>query len=166
MKVSSIMNPNVEIARAEDDLAKTAMVMWRKDCGFVPVVDDGSRRVVGVITDRDICMASATRHETPEAMSVRDTMASRVWTVRTEDEVDTALETMRTNQVHRLPVVDEREQLAGVISFSDIVRHATQDGKIRSIGDHDLITAYRRIKAPRIGSESDVDHAFGETREA
>jgi len=166
MKVSSIMNPNVEIARAEDDLAKTAMVMWRKDCGFVPVVDDGSRRVVGVITDRDICMASATRHETPETMSVRDTMASQVFSCRTEDEVDTALETMRTNQVHRLPVVDEREQLAGVISFSDIVRHATQDGKIRSIGDHDLITAYRTIKAPRIGSESDVDHAFGETREA
>jgi len=166
MKVSSIMNPNVEIARAEDDLAKTAMVMWRKDCGFVPVVEEGSRRVVGVITDRDICMASATRHETPEAMSVRDTMASQVFSCRTEDEVDTALETMRANQVHRLPVIDQGEQLAGVISFSDIVRHATQDGKIRSIGDHDLITAYRTIKAPRIGNESDADHAFGETREA
>jgi len=166
MKVSSIMNPNVETARAEDDLAKTAMVMWRKDCGFVPVVDDDSRRVVGVITDRDICMASATRHDAPEAISVRDTMASQVWSVRTEDEVDTALETMRTNQVHRLPVVDEGERLAGVISFSDIVRHATLDGKIRSIGDHDLITAYRTIKSPRIGKESEADPVFGETREA
>ena len=165
MKVSSIMNPNVETARAEDDLAKTAMVMWRKDCGFVPVVDDHSRRVVGVITDRDICMASATRHEAPEAMSVRDTMASHVWSCRTEDEVDTALETMRANQVHRLPVVDEGERLAGVLSFSDIVRHATQDGRIRSIGDHDLISAYRTIKAPRIGTESDADRVFGETRE-
>ena len=166
MKVSSIMNPNVETARAEDDLAKTAMVMWRKDCGFVPVVDDGTRRVVGVITDRDICMASATRHEAPEAISVRDTMATQVWSCRTEDEVDTALETMRTNQVHRLPVLGEGERLAGVISFSDIVRHATQDGKIRSIGDHDLITAYRTIKSPRIGKAADADHVFGETREA
>jgi len=166
MKVSSIMNPNVETARAADDLAKTAMVMWRKDCGFVPVVDEGSRRVVGVITDRDICMASATRHETPESMSVRDTMASQVVSCRTEDEVDTALETMRANQVHRLPVIDGGEQLAGVISFSDIVRHATQDGKIRSIGDHDLITAYRTIKAPRIANEADADRMFGETREA
>jgi len=166
MKVSSIMNPNVETARAEDDLAKAAMVMWRKDCGFVPIVDEASRRVVGVITDRDICMASATRHETPETMLVRDTMASQVYSCRTEDEVDAALDTMRTNQVHRLPVVDEREQLAGVISFSDIVRNATLDGKIRSIGDHDLITAYRTIKSPRIGKESDADHAFGETREA
>ena len=166
MKVSSIMNPNVETARAEDDLAKTAMVMWRKDCGFVPVVDEGTRRVVGVITDRDICMASATRHEAPETMSVRDTMATQVWSCRTEDEVDTALETMRKNQVHRLPVLGEGERLAGVVSFSDIVRHATQDGKIRSIGDHDLISAYRTIKAPRIGKEADTDHVFGETREA
>ena len=166
MKISSIMNPNVETARAEDDLAKTAMVMWRKDCGFVPVVDDASKRVVGVITDRDICMASATRHEAPETMTVRDTMASKVHSCRAEDEVDTALETMRENQVHRLPVVDGNERLAGVISFSDIVRHATKDGKIRSIGDHDLISAYRTIKAPRIGRESDADHMFGETREA
>jgi hypothetical protein len=93
-------------------------------------------------------MASATRHDAPEAISVRDTMANQVWSCRTEDEVDTALETMRTNQVHRLPVVDGNDRLAGVISFSDIVRHATLDGKIRSIGDHDLITAYRTIKAP------------------
>ena len=165
MKVSSIMNPNVETARADDVLAKTAIVMWRKDCGFVQVVEDHSRRVVGLIADLDICMASATRHEAPEAMSVRDTMASQVWSCRTEDEVDTALETMRANQVHRLPVVDGGERLAGVLSFSDIVRHATQDGKIRSIGDHDLISAYRTIKAPRIGRESDADRVFGETRE-
>jgi len=164
MKISSIMNPNVETARADDDLAKTAMVMWRKDCGFVPVVDEASGRVVGVITDRDICMASATRHDAPESISVRDTMASHVWTCRTEDEVDTALETMRANQVHRLPVVDEGDRLAGVISFSDIVRHATQDGKIRSIGDHDLISAYRTIKSPRISNESEA--VFGETRES
>jgi CBS domain-containing protein len=164
MKISSIMNPNVETARAEDDLAKTAMVMWRKDCGFVPVVDEASGRVVGVITDRDICMATATRHDAPETISVRDTMASHVWMCRTEDEVDSALETMRANQVHRLPVIDGGDRLAGIISFSDIVRHATQDGKIRSIGDHDLITAYRAIKAPRIGTES--DGVYDETRRA
>lgn len=164
MKISSIMNPKVETARAEDDLAKTAMVMWRKDCGFVPVVDDASGRVVGVITDRDICMASATRHDAPETISVRDTMASHVWTCRTEDEVDTALETMRANQVHRLPVIDAGDRLAGIISFSDIVRHATQDGKIRSIGDHDLITAYRTIKAPRVST--DTDTVYDETRQA
>ena len=152
MKVGTMMNPNVEAVQADDDLAKTAMVMWRKDCGFVPVLDDD--RVVGVITDRDICMASATKHETPEEMKVRDTMASQVWSVRTEDEIESALGMMRERQVHRLPVLDNGERLAGVIAFSDIVRMASQDGKIRSIGDHDLVSAYRTIKAPRIGEDA------------
>ena len=153
MKVGSMMNPNVETVRAEDDLARTAMVMWRKDCGFVPVVDGDSGRVVGVITDRDICMASATRHEAPEEMHVRDTMASQVWSVHVEDELETALDMMKERQVHRLPVVDGDARLAGVISFSDVVRLATQDGKIRSIGDHDLVSAYRTIKSPRLGDD-------------
>jgi len=155
MKVGTMMNPNVEAVQADDDLAKTAMVMWRKDCGFVPVLD--ADRVVGVITDRDICMASATKHEAPEEMKVRDTMASQVWSVRTEDEIESALGMMRERQVHRLPVLDDGERLAGVIAFSDIVRMATQDGKIRSIGDHDLVTAYRTIKTPRLGYDAAAD---------
>lgn len=155
MKVGTMMNPNVEAVQADDDLAKTAMVMWRKDCGFVPVIDDD--RVVGVITDRDICMASATKHEAPEEMKVRDTMASQVWSVRTEDEIESALGMMRERQVHRLPVLDDGERLAGVIAFSDIVRMASQDGKIRSIGDHDLVSAYRTIKTPRLGTDAAQD---------
>ncbi len=151
MKVGNLMNPNVETVRAEDNLAQTAMVMWRKDCGFAPVVDDG--RVVGVITDRDICMASATKHEAPEAIAVRDTMASQVHTCRVDDDIESALGLMKERQVHRLPVLDGDGRLAGVISFSDVVRQATQDGRIRSIGDHDLVTAYKTIKTPRIGEE-------------
>ena len=164
MKVRSIMNPAVEVGHADDDLAKTAMVMWRKDCGFVPIVDDADDRVVGVITDRDICMASSTKHEAPETIRVRDTMASQVWSIEGDDEVESALDTMRAHQVHRLPVLDAG-RLVGVISFSDVVRHATVDGRIRSIGDHDLISAYRTIKAPRVGDDADANPVFEETRE-
>ena len=162
MKVGSMMNPNVETVRPADDLAKTAMVMWRKDCGFTPVIDDENGRVIGVITDRDICMATATRHEAPEEMAVRDTMASQVYACNVEDEIETALDLMKQRQVHRLPVLDGEERLAGVISFSDVVRQASLDGKIRSIGDHDLVSAYRTIKAPRL---SDDIPAMGETQE-
>ena len=166
MKVSSIMNANVETMRPDDDLAKTAMVMWRKDCGFVPVVDESGTKVLGVITDRDICMASATKHEPPEEMKVRDTMASQVWCCRGDDEIETALDTMRAHQVHRLPVLDGSDRLAGVLSFSDVVRSASVDGRIRSIGDHDLVAAYRTIKAPRVGEEVGTDRAYGEINEA
>ena len=56
--------------------------------------------------------------------------------------------------MHRLPVIDGGDRLAGVIAFSDIVRQATQDGRVRSIGDHDLIAAYRTIKTPRLGEDA------------
>jgi CBS-domain-containing membrane protein len=87
-------------------------------------------------------------------------MAGQVWSCGADEEIETALDVMRTHQVHRLPIVDQNERLAGVLSFSDIVRHATQDAKIRSLGDHDLVVAYRTIKSPRVGEEA--DSAFGE----
>jgi len=162
MKVGSLMNPKVETVRAEDDLAKTAMLMWRKDCGFAPVVDESNTRVVGVITDRDICMATATKHEAPEAIAVRDTMASQVHFSRVDDDIESALGLMKERQVHRLPVLDGDDRLAGVISFSDVVREATLDGRIRSIGDHDLVTAYRTIKSPRLGDAVPAQGELGQ----
>jgi CBS domain-containing protein len=83
-----------------------------------------------------------------------------------DDEVEDVLATMRSSQVHRLPVLDANDKLSGVISFSDVVRHASLDGKIRSIGDHDLVMAYRTIKAPRTGEEVGADKAYDEMRKA
>jgi CBS domain-containing protein len=166
MKVSSVMNPNVETVRADDTLAQAAMVMWRKDCGLVPVVDESDRRVLGAITDRDICMATSTKSANPDAVKVKETMASQVVTICGDEEVETALDRMKEHQVHRLPVVDRADRLTGIISFSDIVRMASTDGRMRSIGDHDLVATYRTIKAPREGDEAyAADRAFGETRE-
>ena len=168
MKVSSVMTPNPETGRPKDDLAQAAMVMWRRDCGFVPIVDDASKRVVGVITDRDICMATSTKHAAPEALKVEDAMSATAWTCNGDDEIEDALETMRTHQVHRLPVLDRADRLAGILSYSDVVRHATADGKIRSIGDHDLIATYRTITQPRTAETvgaARVERTGGEVRE-
>ena len=62
MKVREVMTSEVEICDPGHDLAAAAMIMWRRDCGAVPVVEPESNRALGVITDRDICMALATRH--------------------------------------------------------------------------------------------------------
>lgn len=168
MKVSSVMTPNPETGRADDNLSQAAMVMWRRDCGFVPIVDEASKRVVGVITDRDISMATSTKHAAPEGLKVRDAMSATTWTCNGDDEIETALETMRTHQVHRLPVLDRADRLAGILSFSDVVRHATTDGKIRTIGDHDLIATYRAITMPRTAEAVGAargDRTGGEVRE-
>lgn len=181
MKISTVMNPNVHTCRPDESLGQAAMLMWKHDCGFVPVIEQDSRRVVGAITDRDICMATATRHIAPDTAKVQDTMCTKPITIRAEDEIDNALTTMKTHQVHRIPVVDSSDRLVGIVSFSDIVRLASTDGILRSIGDHDIVAVYRAIKTPRAGepvgagAELDrwkdeqpaaADRAFGETRES
>jgi len=122
MKIQNIMTPNVESCDPQADLSAAAMVMWRQDCGIVPVVDT-ERHVVGVITDRDICMAVATRHVQPEAVRVADVMSSRLATVRPHDDVSVALEKMGSERLHRLPVVDGDGRLEGIVSINDLVLH-------------------------------------------
>lgn len=127
MKIQEVMTRDVEPCRAATDLAAVSMTMWRRDCGIVPVIDD-ARRVVGVVTDRDICMALATRHRRAEDVTAQEVMSSRLISVRPDDDVRLALETMRTQRVRRLPVVDAERCLRGMVSINDVVLHAQPSG--------------------------------------
>ena len=145
MKVQELMNEDVECCHPGDDLTTAAMIMWRRDCGFVPVVDEKTHRVVGVITDRDICMATATKNRAPESVRVDDVMARDVRTAEAEQNIDGAMGTMRAHQVHRLPVVDRSGQLRGVLSIADVARSTPSDG----IANVELVDTYRAIHRPR-----------------
>ncbi len=123
MKIQEVMTGKPESCGPEVDLAAAAMIMWRRDCGVVPVVDPQSR-VLGVITDRDICMASATRHRRPEDLTARDAISHRLFTVRADDDVRVALELMRNQRVRRLPVVDADRRLVGIVSINDLLQRA------------------------------------------
>jgi CBS domain-containing protein len=120
MKIQDLMTRQVETCDPATNLTTAAMIMWRKDCGIVPVVD---RRgvLLGVLTDRDICFACATRHVPPESLTAADVMTRSIFSVRPEDDVLTALETMRTQQVRRLPVLDAEDRLRGMLSINDLV---------------------------------------------
>jgi CBS-domain-containing membrane protein len=120
MKIQDIMNRPVESCGPRADLSAAAMIMWRQDCGVVPVVDE-QRRVLGVVTDRDVCIAVATRHRRPEELTVSDVMAHRLFTVRPDEDVHVALETMRRERIRRLPVVDADKRLVGIVSVNDLV---------------------------------------------
>jgi CBS domain-containing protein len=111
-----------------DSLNEPARIMWERDCGFVPVVaaqDDP--RVIGVITDRDICMAAYTRGAALSALRVRDSMAPEPRTCRPGDSLARAEHLMSEAQVRRLPVVDEHNRLLGVISLADLARQALRE---------------------------------------
>jgi CBS domain-containing protein len=133
MKIKELMTSEVEACRPTTDLAAVSMTMWRQDCGIVPVIDE-TRRVLGVVTDRDICMALATRHCRAEELTAQDVMSDRLFLVRPDEEGRVALETMRTQRVRRLPVVDADQRLRGMVSINDLVLHAQPSGGRATLG--------------------------------
>lgn len=126
--VQSLMTPSPATVTPEDHLNVAASRLWDQDCGALPVID-GSSVVVGVLTDRDICMATWSRATTPELIPVKDAMSMKLVSCRADDTIDEALAAMRSNQVRRLPVVDDEQRLVGMLSLADIVQsaHLRQD---------------------------------------
>lgn len=123
MKVRDIMTPVVHTCQPDTDLGTVAGIMWDHDCGFVPVVD-ASEAVVGLITDRDICIAAATRRLAPEGIAASQAMSQSVRGCLPDDSVPEALAMMKHFRLRRLPVIDPHGLLRGVISMNDIARAA------------------------------------------
>jgi CBS domain-containing protein len=146
MKIQDIMTCPVESCGPATDLAAAAMIMWRQDCGVVPVVDT-QENVVGVITDRDICIAAATRHCRPEELRVGDVMGNRLATVRPDDDVRVALDTMRRERVRRVPVVGADKRLLGILSLNDLAQAAkpVTARATSELNANDLLEAYKTI---------------------
>ncbi len=110
----------------EETLPAAASIMWKRDCGMVPVV--AGDEVVGVITDRDIAMAVATRGLPAGEINVGEVATRKPVVCRPEDKVNDVLAKMRKQRVRRLPVVDADGALAGVLSIADVL-HASKSKK-------------------------------------
>jgi CBS domain-containing protein len=126
MKVRELMATDVRACFPDDTLNRAAQLMWENDCGVVPVVDE-EMRVVGVITDRDVCMAAYTQGVQLVDSSVGRAMSPGAYTCAPTDDLKTAERTMRERRVRRLPVVDGDGKLVGMLSLHDIVREAERE---------------------------------------
>ena len=124
MKVHEVMTSRVESCHGGTDLAAAAMIMWRNDCGVVPVIEEDTRRAVGVITDRDICMAVATKHRPARDIVVAEVNSGVAIRCSEDDDVQVALQRMREHKIRRLVVVDEQGSLRGIVALNDLVRAA------------------------------------------
>ena len=142
MKVKEIMTPNAKAIWLTESLADAAQLMWENDCGALPIIKDG-RKVVGVITDRDICMAAAMRDSNPSHVSVEEVMTGLVYSINPEDEIEQALKTMQEHRIRRLPVVNAEGELEGILSMNDVVIHAKRKGD--SIAYRDVVKTYQAI---------------------
>jgi len=123
MKVQDIMTGDVATCRPESDLASVAMTMWKHDCGAVPVVN-GAGIIVGMITDRDICMAAAFNERAAAEITVGEILSGKVYTCQPDDEVEDALEIMGEQKLRRLPVTDDAGALRGILSINDVILHS------------------------------------------
>lgn len=130
MNVENLMSHDIASCSPDSTLTDAAMIMWHRDCGIVPVVNPDSHELAGVITDRDICMAAATRHMSTDDLYVRDVMTrDGVTTVTPDESVQTAVDRMAEAQVRRIPVADRTGVLIGMLSLNDIVLAAEKTNK-------------------------------------
>ena len=132
MKVRDIMTRDVVSCQKETDVASAARLMLEGRFGTLPVVD-AHGRLAGIITDRDIAMAAATRQRNASHIAVHEAMSQRVRSCFADDDLPAALKQMEEGRMRRLPVLDATGHLAGILSIDDIVRRALdQPGGVSS----------------------------------
>jgi len=120
MRVEDAMSRDVWPCRPDEPAQSAARLMWDHDIGAVPVTDPGGT-LIGITTDRDICMAAYVAGTPLAALPVSDTMSYQVFTVGPDEPLEAAEQIMRSNHVRRLPVVREGK-LVGLLSLADVAR--------------------------------------------
>lgn len=131
-KARDIMTANPRVVTPNDSIQRAAEIMRDSDVGVVPVVDDqGSMRLAGLVTDRDIAVRVVAEGRNTGDIRLSDVMSSGISTVGPDDGVDSVMELMKREQVRRVPVC-EGDRLVGIIAQADI---ATDQGSDKKTGD-------------------------------
>lgn len=129
MRIQDVMTKNPATVTPDAPAMEAAQIMKEEGVGVVPVVENNdSRRLIGVVTDRDLAVRLIAEGRDGQSR-VREVMSERLHTGRPGDDLDDAMDTMAREQVRRIPIVDERGALVGIVSQADIVRKARDDAK-------------------------------------
>ncbi|MDZ4782118.1 MAG: CBS domain-containing protein [Planctomycetia bacterium] len=126
MQVKDVMTVDPVCVTPDTTLSQVATLMVESNCGAILVVDDlSTKRVVGIVTDRDIVCRSVARGENTSPRLVASTMSSPVATVFPDTSVDQCCEVMQVHQYRRVAVVDAEDRCLGIVAQADLARHAT-----------------------------------------
>ena len=148
MRVKDIMTCEAKFCDLNESLAEAAQTMWEADCGVLPVLKDG-KEIIGLITDRDICMAMAMRDCNPATVSAEKVISGALYSVTPDEDIHRALEIMREHKVRRLPVVSPEGELAGMLSMNDVVLKAEEARNTGApeLNYADVVNTYKAICA-------------------
>ncbi len=123
-KITEVMTPIPQCCTPDDSVIEVARVMQQHDVGVVPIIESqDTRRVLGIITDRDIVLRVVAEGRDPnEVISVRDVMTNEIVSLPPDADVLHAEELMKEHQLRRMLVVDENGCLVGIVSMADLAR--------------------------------------------
>lgn len=138
MQIREIMTQKVITCHQDTNLAEAATIMWDNDCGVVPVVDD-ENQVLGLLTDRDICMAVATKNRLACDIKAGEIISRKVYGCAPDENVDNALKIMELMQVRRIPIFSKDHSLQGILSLNDLILKAEKSGR------HDESITYDKV---------------------
>jgi CBS domain-containing protein len=143
MRVSEVMTHDPACCVRTTSVRNAVRMMRALDIGFLPVIDElWTRKLMGVVTDRDLCLAVLAEEHDPTLTTVEDCMATDLVTCTADMDIREILETMTRYQIRRLPVVDRDSHVQGIVGISDLIRHNAADPR-------DIWTALSRITAPK-----------------
>ncbi len=125
MKVKDAMHSGVTWADPETRITELARKMRDEDIGAIPIGEND--RLVGMVTDRDIAIRALVDGRDIESLTAREVMSSPIIYCRTEQDLDDAARIMETEQVRRLPVIDENKRMVGMLSLGDVASMAKHE---------------------------------------
>ena len=126
MRIKHVMTSHAYACSPDQSLNDVARIMWEHDLGCVPIVDS-ARKILGIVTDRDIAMAAYTQGRSLANIPARDVMSRHVYVCGPDEDIEYALERMSVHQLRRLPVTDATGAVLGMVSLNDLALLAAQD---------------------------------------
>jgi CBS domain-containing protein len=122
--IREVMSSNPCAIEADKPVAYAAKMMRQEHVGLAPIVEGD--RLVGTLTDRDIVIRVVAEGKDPQTVTVREVASTRPVTIDPQQDLDEALGLMASNQVRRLPVVEQDGRLVGVLAQADVAREANE----------------------------------------
>ena len=123
-----VMTSNPACVSESDDVRDAARIMKDSDTGVVPVVN--GKKVIGLITDRDIVVRGLAEGKDLGTCKVNDLMSRNVQSVREDTPVTEVLNLMSQSEIRRVPVLNSKDELVGIVSIGDISKETNQDNKV------------------------------------
>jgi len=147
MQIDQLMTRALVTCHPGDRLDRAVQLMWDHDIGCVLVTGlDG--RLVGIVTDRDACIAAWTQGLALDRIAVQDAMARSVWSCGPSQDVHALEQVMRVHQIRRVPVVDALGIPIGIVSLNDLAR-AARSSPDAAINQREVERTLAAISMPR-----------------